>query len=431
MLTTMRHSAPAQLLPPRGWWPLALLALILFIRFPVKFALEPPYLMDFEVYRTVATRLADGQAAHLYEPTTSELMPFKYAPCWALLWLPLAWLPSHLGAVLWASLTVGWLMLACVGSQQLCQRAGLRAPPWLAVMTVGLLVRAVSAEFLNGQVDLLWALLVIGFLMAELSRHPWWAAMSLALASALKLPALIFVPYLLVRGRLQTAARTACLLLAVNLATSLLLDQRDPLSLFQAWLQVLWSSGASRAFEIGNQSLWALLGRFLSADPYQLNLVTLSHPAVLLIGLGVAAALFGLVVIQPSTRVSEPARLVFDGSLLTILMVLCSPTVWIATYSALLLPMTAGLACVITAPRRLRSHLPSALAVMAVVALSLMTHKKFWNALSITYLRGESYIFLVLMTFPWLGLALFWLVWLQRRWHAARLTSSSADTSGS
>ena len=49
---------------------------MLLLRFPVNFILHPPYLMDFEVYRSVALRLAAGETPHLYDPTTSELMLF-------------------------------------------------------------------------------------------------------------------------------------------------------------------------------------------------------------------------------------------------------------------------------------------------------------------------------------------------------------------
>ena len=39
----------------------------------------------------------------------------------------------------------------------------------------------------------------------------------------------------------------------------------------------------------------------------------------------------------------------------------------------------------------------------------------FWHAIGVRYFRGESYIFLVLMVFPWLGLALFAYLWRQRQ----------------
>ena len=118
------------------------------------------------------------------------------APCWAIAWLPLAWLPGHVGAVLWAALTVVWLVLAYWAASRLCQGAALHVPPWTSVVIVLLLVRPITAEFLNGQVDLLWGLLVTASLMRANSQRTWWSAVWLALAIALKLPALIFLAFL-------------------------------------------------------------------------------------------------------------------------------------------------------------------------------------------------------------------------------------------
>ena len=117
------------------------MALVFLIRFPVHFALSPPYLMDFEVYRAVAVRLAQGGGAALYSPATDVVMVFKYAPCWAIAWIPLAWLSSYAGSILWLTLTVLWLILACWGALRLCERAGLPSPGWIAPLAVSVLVR--------------------------------------------------------------------------------------------------------------------------------------------------------------------------------------------------------------------------------------------------------------------------------------------------
>lgn len=403
-----------------AWVWLCGVALVFLIRFPIHFALSsPPYLMDFEVYRAVAQRVAEGEGSHLYDPTTSEAMMFKYAPIWALAWLPLAWTPAHAGAVVWMTLTVLWLLLACLGAHRLCEEAGLRAPPWISVVVAALLSRPLWAEFLNGQVDLLWALLVIGFLVATVKRQPWWAACSLALAIALKLPALIFLLALFVRRRIKAALRVCLIFAVLNVVACLFLDPAHPLQLAKDWAQVLWESGPSRAFEIGNQSLLALTSRFLSADGYQLNLLALPPLAVVLVTLGVSGVLFVTVVHHHPAQRQGQASWVFDGALLTIVMVLCSPTVWTATYSALVLPITVAASLALASPHTAWRSPSSAILALAVGTLSLMTHSSFWKMLGVRTFRHESYVFLVLMVLPWLGLALFaYLV-------AARRTSCS------
>ncbi len=401
---------------------LAVLALILVLRFPVNFALYPPYLMDLEVYRAVAQRIAQGHASELYSPTTSSVMLFKYAPCWALFWLPLAWLPKQACAVLWASLTVLWTILACWLSGRLCRHAGLRVPPWVSGCVVVLLVRSVTAEFLNGQVDILWAVLVTGCLAAEASRRSWRAAVLLALAISLKLPALVVAVSLAVKRRWALLLKTTAAFLVLNLVLPAIGFFPYGLRAFRDWLGVLWSSAPSRAFEIGNQTLLSLLGRLLSADGYRLNIMSLSTPAIYLVFLIVSVVLLTIVMRRsknpPLNRISQ---LGFDGALLSVLMVLCSPTAWVATYSALILPTTLAVACVWTRPRDTWCHWSSLLALGAMLALSLMTHSAFWRSVGVRYFRGESYVFLVLMILPWFGLALFGYL-LHQRHVAARAT---------
>lgn len=387
------------------WAWLAFLAIVFALRFPVHFILEPPYLMDFEVYRAVAERVVHGLGREVYAPTTSSVMVLKYAPCWALFLSPLAWVPAFPGAIAWSCLTVGWLIAGCALAMRLIRSAELRSPAWIPAVAVIVLVRPLTGEFLNGQIDLLWSLLVIGFLVADQARRPWWSAVCLALAISLRLPALVFLGYLAVRGRWDSVLRTAGLCLALNLISAAILVPAQPLEPLRQWVGVLLSSGPDRAFEIGNQNLLSLMGRLLSYDGYHLNIAVLP-PAFIWLAYGAAvAALFALV----AAGRKHP---VIDGALLTILMVIGSPTVWVATYSALLLPVMLALAL---AWQRARQR---ALDVMLLALLglgSLMTHSSFWRAVGLPSFRGESYVFLVLMVLPWFALALFAYLWLRRR----------------
>jgi hypothetical protein len=403
-----------------AWLWLAGMAIILFIRFPIYFAVSPHYLMDFEVYRITAQRLLHGEWTLLYQPTTSELMLFKYAPIWVVLWAPLGWLSHHAGGVVWSALTVIWLTLACWGAGTLCRHANLRAPSWLPLAIVLLLLRPITAEFLNGQGDVLWALLVIGFLLAEGVQQRWWAVISLSLAISLKAPALIFLAYLVARRRWSTTLLTLGMALVTNMIVSAALRPASPFALLQEWTRILWSSGIARAFEIGNQSLFALAGRLLSNDGYHVNLANLAPTTIFLITVAVGAVLFGLVVVTPKGIRDEPTRLVFDGSLLTILMILCSPTVWVATYSALVLPVAVAVSCAATRSQATWRRPLVTLLALAVVSFSLMTHSSFWRALGIKSFRGETYVFLVFMILPWLGVFLFTYLWYQRQVHGAR-----------
>jgi hypothetical protein len=410
-----------------AWVWLAAIAIVLLIRFPLHFISSPPYLMDFDVFRTVAARLAQGRAAELYAPTSSELMVFKYAPIWAAAWWPLAWLSPQAGAVVWSVGTVLWVTLACAVSLALARRAGWPAPGWLAAAAVGLLTRPITAEFLNGQTDALWVLL---------SALGWWAvsaqrrraaAVSWAAAMTLKLPAALVLLWA-ARWRPALAGKTLAATVALALGGSALLQPSRPLALLQDWVAVLRESGPSRAFEIGNQTLLSLMGRFLTADRHGLHVAAWDVSAVTALALAAAGALALAALWTPRALRGRPEAAAFDGALLTCLMVLCSPTSWAATYTVLLVPLIIALAATLARGRAARRD-PVALAGAALTLLcSLATHRAFWRALGIRQIRGETYVFEVVMVLPWMALVLFgWLAWLRASAVMPRTAAAAAS----
>ena len=368
--------------------------------------------MDFEAYRMAAARVLAGAGQHLYEPLSSERMIFKYAPCWAILLAPLGWLPTHAGGVLWATLNVAAVAWTCALSARLCRLLSLRIPPYLTIIAIVILVRSVLSVFLLGQADALWALLVVASLYHEATKRRWLAALCLALAISLKLPALLFLLYLALKRRWELTCRVIAIGLALNLAAAWMLIPSQPLAVFLHWRHALTANAAAYAFDIGNQSLLALMGRLLRQDGYGLNLAVWPDPAVAAITALLQAILFGLVLWPASASSRAPAGVILDWALLTVYMVIFSPSCWVATYSALLFPMTIALGLIIAQAWPLRL-LPLANAAL-IGLLAAMTSSKVWRSLGVRYFKGESYVFLVLMILPLLGLALAWTLWSQR-----------------
>lgn len=391
---------------------LAFLAVILAIRFPVKFWLEPPFLMDFELFRGIALRILEGNAASLYTPVHTELALFKYAPAWAIVWMPFGWLSSRAGAVLWSGLNVAWLILTLWCAMRLCRRCGLRAPGWLSAATGLLLARILSAEFLNGQTDLLWVALTTGGLLLAATGRGWTAALAFALAISLKLPAGLFLLYFACQRQWALVGRTLACLAGFNLLGAWLLVPRDPLRLFVEWIAVLQASGPERAFEIGSQSLLALVSRFASQDGYGLSLFTLSRPGVLALTTVTALCIFSLIAChRPATAGS--LRWVLDGACLTVCMALFSPTCWLATYSVLLFPLFILLAAAATPAPAPATRLAVRSGLAAVAALSLFTHRKAWRWIGVARIGTESYTYLVAMIPAWLALAVMAGLWMR------------------
>ncbi len=401
-------------------WPLAAwlagLAVVLLIRFPGKFLLDPPFLMDFDLFRRVAQRVVAHESTHLYAPVGTEQALFKYAPCWALFLVPFGWASPQTGAVIWATLTVAWLLGTCWLADCIARHIGLSPPRWLSVLAVIILVRPITSEFLLGQTNLLWGFLITAFVWLELTQRRWPAALCLVLGISLKVPALLFLVYLVCRRTWQTVGRVLACLALLNIGSALWLLPSAPSQLFFSWAHALATSGPNRAFEIGSQSLLALLGRLLRPDGYGFNLLALQDQSVMLIAVAIQLALFVVVFLLPHRPLRFPSQLfVMDSALLATLMVLFSPTCWIPTYNALLFPLWIALAWLLQRDQHLWRS-PSLIAGALVMGiLALMTHSKFWRLLGIHYVRGESYVYLVFMVFPQLGLALAWVLWSVRR----------------
>lgn len=394
---------------------LAGLWIVLLARFPLKFLREPStFLMDVELYWTTGRRALAQQGLQLYDPVVTQQMLFKYAPIWAVAFIPFAPLSLHGTMVLSGFLNAGWLVGTCWTALRLCRLLGLSPQPFLPLAAVLLLVRPITSEFLLGQVNLLWGLLLAAFLLLETTRRPWLAALSLALAISLKVSALAFLPYLALRRHWATLGRTLAWLAGLNLAAAWWLLPASPLQLFATWCRVMLDSGAERAFEIGNQSLLALTGRLLRADGLGLNVATLPDAAIGPIAAAVWLLLFAGLVVPRRLALPPASRTILDGALLTVLVVVGTPICWVATYSALLTPVTICLALLWDAVARRRLSWSTACAAVIAGLCSLMTHSKFWKLVGIRHIRGESYVYLVLMVLPLFALALAFCLWRQR-----------------
>lgn len=391
--------------PPAVWfWGLGL---VLLIRFPLHFVLQPPFLMDFEVYRFIANRLLSGDALHLYDPTTSARMVFKSSPFWAIVMVPLGGLSSHAGSVVWSMLNVAWLILTVWLCDRIARASGLKPPGWLAVPVVLLLVRSLTAEFLQGQINLLWGLLAVAFIFCHITHRRWQAALWLALAISLKLPALLFLASAILTRRWGLTLRTGVWLVVINGLAAWCLVPSHPWSLFGSWQQTLRANAMTYAFDISNQSLLALLGRLLRHDGYGLNLLTLPEPTIAALALILQLILFGLVVWAPRSLPRDAAlRVALDSALLGILMVLCSPSAWPATFTAMFFAVYLAVALGVTHPDVLWRRAGFGLTAGLTLLFSALTHAKFWRAMGVFHIHGESYVFLVLMILPLFGLSL-------------------------
>ncbi|MFF9090107.1 glycosyltransferase 87 family protein [Streptomyces sp. NPDC014991] len=235
---------------------------------------------DLLVYRAEGAAAAHG--GDLYGFTVTEWrLPATYPPFAALLFVPAAWLPVPvLKAV---SLAGNALLLASLValSSRLASRP--LSPARLCTATAAALwLEPVFQTLLFGQVNLA----VVCLTLWDLTRPPGARARGLALglAAGVKLTPVLFVVYLLLRGRRRQAATAAAGLAATVLLGFLLL----PAASADFWTRRLYETGrVGKAWIVDNQSLRGLLARALH-DPAPGLAWALPAAAVAVAGLALA-----------------------------------------------------------------------------------------------------------------------------------------------
>ncbi|MCO1655841.1 glycosyltransferase 87 family protein [Pseudonocardia humida] len=221
-------------------------------------------LIDLEVYRAGGRYLLDGRP--LYEHgVVLDLLPFVYPPVAAVLFAPLALLPLAVLKVLWTALGLG--LLARVAHR--CARA-VGVPSGAPAAAVVVLVTAattwldpVRTTLYLGQINIVLLALVVLDLLGR--RESRWRGVGLGLAAAVKLTPLLFVAYLLLRGRYRAAA-TAVGTFAAAGAVGFALAPADSVTY---WLRGTFAAADRIAAVDGdaNHSVNGLVARLLGPGP--------------------------------------------------------------------------------------------------------------------------------------------------------------------
>jgi len=171
----------------------------------VVFAIRDWPLGDMDVYLGAAARLRDGEP--LYVAGDVAVNSFWYAPWYAVVWVPLTYLPREVVAVAWSAVLLGAAAAVCWmlarESRTAVILAVLIGPPLVAVSAGG-----------NVQAIMLLTLLV--------GLHRKWGPLAVAAAASLKFTPILFVLVYVAR-REWWRAGASLLLAAVLLVPSYLM----------------------------------------------------------------------------------------------------------------------------------------------------------------------------------------------------------------
>lgn len=193
---------------------------------------------DFFCFYEAAVAAKDGR--NLYGMDVRK-GGYIYPPLLAMLLVPLAHLPANAAALVWKLGTIGLMIVATLlAAGETRRRFSLPVEPngGLAVAALAWLLLAdkIVAELQLGQCDFL---LIIPFVLGLrwMERKPWAAGAVLGFAFHIKYLALIFLPYLIVRGRWKMAGSMLASIAFFAILPSLYFGWETNLSYLQSAFQ--------------------------------------------------------------------------------------------------------------------------------------------------------------------------------------------------
>jgi alpha-1,2-mannosyltransferase len=240
---------------------------------------------DLKIYASAMRWWTDGHP--LYEYTkpdaTQGQLGFTYPPFAAVLFSPLALLPT--GVFVWLYAILATAALVALTRWLLVPEARRHGQPvWFVVTTGFLLITAlepIREAFTFGQINFLLWLLVLLDLLVLAPRGSRFTGVGVGLATAIKLVPGVFILYLLATRRWRAAAVSV----GTFLAATLLAAAIAPKDSWTFWSdKVIHGEGVGQLTYIFNQSIMGVLAR--AAAPGQPSTALWAALAVAIVGYG-------------------------------------------------------------------------------------------------------------------------------------------------
>lgn len=336
---------------------LALTGLLLALSVWVFVFKAAPKMPDFAVYWTAASRAAHAEP--LYRPDDGHYQ-FKYLPAFAVLAIPIGLLSINAAETVWFFTSIA--LLVALVSMALRLPVERRLPVgWLAFITVISLLKYYAQELVLGQVNILFAVVVTGALLAMRAGREVPAGALVAIAIVIKPYAVLFLPWLVARRRVPSIAVAGAGFAALVILPAALYGWDGNASLHQEWWRTVTETTAPNLAVTDNVSLAAMFYRW--AGPGVLSERLAYGSAVVVLGVA------GLVFMK---RRAVPFPEGIEGAMLLTLIPLLSPQGWhyvflIATPAIVYLANYQDLL-----PRPMRAFTIAAVATSAFSVFDLM-----------------------------------------------------------
>lgn len=310
------------------WLVLGLLFTILTIRY-YHFATKRHF-GDFHVYYETGKRILAGESIYV---DNGIITPFKYSPIVASFFALLAFFGEGTAAIIWHILNLIFLAASVFVLLKLLN-GKTNSVQWGVLGVLGI-SPAVIHCLNSGQVGLLILFFfVMGFYFANKS-FPLWAGFFLALSAMFKFLPLLVLPYFIFKRKWKLVFYFLFWFVAFHLIPAVWFGFRENIDMLKSFLPHLTSTTLDHVslLDFKNQSLWAYLYRLIF---YDLGFFEIRNQPRLLTLAGVLfLSLFYMLIFYSK---KGPKSLIYDGALLSILIVIFNPNAWKHNFVLLLYP---------------------------------------------------------------------------------------------
>ena len=273
----------------------------------------PGEMRDFDVYWTAAGRALAHEP--LYRSGDGHYQ-FKYLPAFAVVASPVASIPLAVAKPIWFVSSVALLTLVIALSIAILPEKR-RPTAFIGAIVVVTMGKFYGHELVLGQVNFLFAVIVLLGLSAVRSDRDRAAAALFVAATMVKPYAALLLPWLVLRRGLSAAATALVSIAAVLLLPVALYGFAGTVDLHLGWWSTVTGSTAPNLMNADNVSLAGFFAKWFGSGP----VVTL---ATAVAGVGVLSVV--ALVVSRSEGVQQPEML--EGALLLTAIPLLSPQGW-------------------------------------------------------------------------------------------------------
>ena len=275
---------------------------------------------DFEVCYRAGKRILAGE--NLYRLSDGHEQ-FKYLPFFAYLFIPFVFLPLSLAKAIWYFIVIFTYFFSLYFSY--CLLPEKRKKAWVLIsLTFLILAKFYGRELQLGQINCLIIFLLLLMLIKIFENKEILAGFLWAFTLPIKLYALIFLPYFIIKKKFKVILWGSIFFLIILFLPSIQYGIRGNIKLLTTWKHNLSITTPSLLGVYDNASIYALLIKWFDGREILIKIL------LILIFFILAFLMIYAMKIGSEKRIQKPE--ILESSILFILIPLLSPLGWYYNY---------------------------------------------------------------------------------------------------